>query len=99
MIEFQEIVLFFSSRSYEILGEIFDDIEKFAKDKKLSWGYYKDDSFLNSIYVVVPQKNRVVLLLCPQGGRRYHSLHFSTERFDLFLKSLHVVDTTINSGK
>lgn len=89
MIDFQEIVLFFNSLKFEIIGEIFDEIEHFCVSKNLKWGYYKDDRMLNSLYIVLPQENRTVLILCPQGNDRYHCLHFSAERFEKFLLALH----------
>lgn len=96
MIEFSEILTFFNSRSYEILGEIFDDIESWSKEKKLEYGWYKDDQFLNSLYIVVPQKERVILLLCPQGHRRFHCLHFSKDRFIKLRQLLLSVDFTVD---
>lgn len=95
MIEFAEVLSFFNSRSYEILGEIFDDIESWAKEKQLAYGWYKDDQFLNSLYILVPQKDRVIILLCPQGHRRFHSLHFSEDRFLKLRETLLSVDFTI----
>lgn len=87
-IDFQDVVLFFNSQKFEIMGDVFDELIKFSESNKLEWGYYKDDSFFNSIYVVLPQKDRVVLILCPQSSSRYHCLHFTSERFNKFFEGL-----------
>lgn len=97
MIKYDDLVLFFASKRYQILGEIFDDIESWAKENKLSYGYYKDDQFLNSLFIVVPQTDRTLLVLCPQGSGRHHTLHFSPQRLDVFLQAFHQENLTRSS--